>query len=179
MRCSHCDADNDDASAFCHQCSNKLTAYAEVVIDQDKAAKLAKLNKVNIRPAGVMAMAGATVALAVFGPFGKFASMFFARPAVREDGMNYAASAFSAVNVTLAGIFFIPVGIFLLILAFSTWTQRSWAYHANTVLLGLVGLSCITGFWPGGIWRWILLVATAAFAFLWFRTENREWFGFS
>jgi len=116
------------------------------------------------------------VLIALFGPIGYVLSKISAKTTVNEEGTNYLAPAFGAVNIAFAALFMVPLALAILFLAFGVWAQRTWAWSAGAFLLGVVTLLGLTGM-IGGIVRVIAIISAIAMAAMWFQRDCREWFG--
>jgi len=118
------------------------------------------------------------VLIAVLGPFGAVLIKFTGRTVTNAEGTNYAGAAFGAVGIAFQALLMIPLGLFLLYLAWLTWSRASWAWLANAALLCGIAFLCFTGFFiPWWFFRVPLTALFAVAAWYWFRPESREWFG--
>lgn len=178
MRCSHCDHDNPEGLARCEVCNTPLTAYSGQVTGEVNAVNLERLARMSIRPPIVPGMTGLLVAFAIFGPFAAVISRYLARTTTNVEGTNYASAAFGAVGIAFTALVMIPLGLFLLYMAWLTWTRGSWIWMANTILLGAVAFLSLTGFLTSiFILRVLLIALCGAAGYFWFRPETREWYG--
>lgn len=176
MRCKVCDTPNEEGRARCQNCDAPLTAYAGQVTGDYNPATAEKALQLSLRPPIVVVMAVLDGLTAIFGPFWLVAVKFLARPTAGEEGLNYIGAALSAVGVTLLAIFLIPLGLFLLYLAWATWTQRPWAWSANAVLLLVSALLAVLAFASSPIAALTRIGLSASVAFFWFKPETKDWY---
>ena len=141
------------------------------------AATLAKARELAIRPQAVLLLAGLDVAGALFWAFATAIGAFTARPELSADQTNYIGHAVGAVNVALTAGFMIPAGLALLVLAWGTVTQRSWAWTGNAALLAASILWSVIRFGSSPIWSLMKLGVCAASAWLWMQPKVKSWYG--
>ena len=177
MRCPHCGEPNPEGVALCLNCASPLTPYAGHITGAVSEATRAKAARLRIPSGIVPVMAAFDVLLAVAGPFRIGLAGFFARPEVNPEGMDYMARAFGAVGAFVTAGIMIPVGIVLLIVAWATWTQRTWAWGANLGVLALVGIMAISGFISPALVRVIVLGFVIVLTMFWSGRTAREWYG--
>lgn len=178
MRCPHCDNENPEGTACCLACDTPLTAYAGQGTGEVSAATLERLRNLSRRPPIVPIVVALDTLIAVIGPFGVLLIKFLGRTTTNVEGTNYVGAALGAVGVALMAMLMVPLGLFLIYLAWVTWTRASWAWLANAALLcGMAFLSLIGFFTPWMFFRLTLLILFAAAAWFWFQSDTREWFG--
>ena len=178
MRCPHCDLDNPDDRALCMNCDSPLTAYAAQGTGEVSEATRAKLARISSQPAIVPAVITLDVLLALFGPFAAVLGKFAARTVTNSEGTNYAGAAFGAVGIAFTALLMVPLGLFLLYIAWITWARGSWAWQANSVVLCGTAILSLTGFLGFAMFvRIVLAAACAIAAYLWFQPDAREWYG--
>jgi hypothetical protein len=176
MRCKVCDTPNEEGRARCRNCDAPLTAYAGQVTGDHNPETAAKALRLSLRPPVVSVMAILDALAAIFGPFWLVAAKFLARPGAGEEGLNYIGAAIGAVGVTILALLMIPLGLFLLYLAWATWTQRPWAWGVNAVLLLVSALLALLAFASSPIAALIRIGLSAAVAFFWFKPETKDWY---
>jgi hypothetical protein len=178
MRCPHCDNENPEGAARCLNCDTPLTAYAGQATGEVSAATLQKLSRLSQQPPIVPIVVALDVLIAIFGPFGFVLSRFLSRTVTNAEGTNYLGAAFGAVGVAFTALLMVPLGLFLIYVAWLTWNRGSWAWLANAALLCGMAALCLFGFFtPWVFFRLLGLAVFAAAAWAWFRTDTREWFG--
>lgn len=177
MRCPRCDFDNDEGRAVCLHCATPLTAYAGQVTGVVSEETRTKAARLALRPPIVSLMAVLDVLAAIFGPFAMLAVKFSARATLNNEGTNYIGAALGAVGIAAAAALLIPLGLLLLFLAWSTWTQRPWAWTANAVLLGLSALLAVLVFPTSPAQALVRIALSGAVAFFWFQSRTKAWYG--
>ncbi len=177
MRCPHCSNENEEGAAVCEYCDTPLTAYGGQLTGLVSASTLAKAAKLAVRPPVIPIMAGLDVFLAIFGPVAAVLGKFSSRPQTNAEGTNYMGAAFGAVGVAFTAMVLVPVALALLVIAWGTITQKSWAWAAN---IGVLGVLIFLGNFllPWGTFGLIIrVVAGVALGVLWIKNETREWYG--
>ena len=178
MRCPHCDNENPEGASRCLVCDEPLTAYSGQGIGEVNPATLEKLRKVSRQPPIVPVVVALDALIAIFGPFGAVLTRFLGRTVTNTEGTNYVGAAFGAVGIAFTALLMIPLGLFLLYVAWLTWSRASWAWLANAALLCAMAVLGLVGFFtPWMFFRLVLFVVFAAAAWFWFKLETREWFG--
>jgi hypothetical protein len=164
-------------AAVCENCGTPLTAYGGQITGEVSTETRLKASRLAARPVIVPVMAGLDVLFAVFGPLAMVMGRFIGRTAVNTEGTNYLGAAFGAVGVAFVAMFMVPFAIALLVVAWGTIAQRSWAWPANIlVLAALVFLGGL--FLPLGTVGWVIRILLAAvLGFMWSREETRAWLG--
>lgn len=178
VTCSICGAVNDAGRALCIDCNRPLTAYAEQLDSQQHINReeiQRKIASLDTRPPAVLAMTLFYVVFAVFWPLAYVVGAFMSREKVNAEGTNYLSAAFDAIGPFLSAGLLVPFALLLVFLAWATWTQRSWAWTAGLVTLGLFALKALQKGVGGAVW----LVVAAVLAFFWFREETKVWYGHS
>jgi hypothetical protein len=179
MRCPNCDTANDEGEAICANCAEPLTAYAGQVSGLVDDRTRARAQRLAVRPAVVVPMALLDLATAFLWPVATLMGMLRASPTLNAEGTNYMGHAFGALNVALNAAILVPVALALVAIAWGTWTQKSWAWPANAVLLGLLIASALLSLPAGVLWSLVRLAVLGAAAYHWFRPAARSWFGYA
>lgn len=179
VTCPSCGMANPEGRAVCLHCFGSLTAYGGQVTGQVSAATKIKALRLAVRPKMVAVMATFDLLLALFGPFGSVLSRLRARPELNAETTNYLQSAFGAVGVFLSMLIFVPAGLLILYVGWATWTQKRFAWPANLVGVGIVGVMALWGVWPGSLLlRFVVLVMCGALAAFWYARDVRGWYGY-
>lgn len=179
-QCPNCGLENDSGNAVCANCQTPLTAYAGQLRGEAYQGRLAaQVERLETRPPAVIAMVVFLIAFTLFWPLASVISAFLHREGLNAEGTNYVASAFGAIGPILTAIFLIPVSVALGVLAWMTWTQRTWTWNADLVaLIAFAVFACIRyPVYHFLTFLWVILAA--ALAFLWFRPATKAWFGLS
>jgi hypothetical protein len=178
MRCPHCDNENLEGAARCVKCDTPLTAYAGQSTGEVSSATLQKLDRLSDQPSIVPIVVALDALIAVCGPFGFVLSRFLTRTVTNAEGTNYVGAAFGAVGVAFVALLMVPLGLFLIYVAWATWNRASMAWLANAALLcGMAALALFGFFTPWMFFRLLGLVVFGAAAWYWLRSDTRDWFG--
>lgn len=177
MRCKECGEDNDEGVAFCARCNTPFTAYGGQVTGMVSEATLAKAARLALRPPIIPFMAALDVLTAVFGPFAITLARSSARPVANAEGTNYVGVAFGALGAVFTAALLIPLGLVLLVTAWATWTQRTWAWTANAALLALSLVAALLAFSASPAEALVRIALSGAVAYFWFKPETKEWYG--
>jgi len=179
MRCEACGHDNEDGLAVCSNCGSSLTAYGGQATGLGGDAIRTKLARLTTRPPIVPAMAALDLLAALAGPVGSFLNRLASRPVTNPEGTNYISSAFGALGVAFAGAVLIPLALGLVLIGWGTWTQRTWAWHANAVVLAGLIVMAVLGVGAAGFLRVLLFLVCVPALGLWLHKDVRDWFGAS
>jgi hypothetical protein len=177
MHCPNCHAEVEEGLAVCSQCGAPLTAYGGQITGEVRPETRAKAAKLAVRPPIVVVMAILDALVALLGPLGLAWVRITGRTQVSEDATNYIAAALGAVGAFAVAIVLIPLGLFLLVLAWATWTQKPWAWMANVVLLILMVLLAVRVFAAEPGQALLRIGLCGAIAYFWFHPRTKEWFG--
>ena len=177
QQCRYCGTDNKVGDALCKSCKSPLTAYAGQITGEASGNQEQRQREVALlssHPLSVKLMVGFQVLYALMGPLAKVIRGFASQPKVNEEGTNYVSASFGSVGPILTALFLVPIALALFVLAWGTWTQRSWAWIPSLVVVILVGVgaalsfSFLSVFWIG---------MAGVLLFFWFKPEIRKWFG--
>jgi hypothetical protein len=179
MHCPHCQAEIEEGQALCPSCDRPLTKYAGNITREVSDLTQARLARLSAKPPVIPVMAGVNVFLALFGPLWTVFKSLGARPTINAEGTNYLGTAFGGVGVFMTAIVLIPLAIAFCVVAWGILTQRTWAWTANLLVLGVFLLlgGALGSFLGLGSLVAARVVIVAVLAFLWFRPDVREWFG--
>ncbi len=173
IQCPNCGTPNDVNQSLCKNCMTPLTAYSGQLIGEAHQGKLAaQVADLQTRPVAVIAMTVTIVIFALFWPLRTVLANFAAKPVTNAEGTNYIASAFGSIGPILSAALLIPAAVLLGIIAWATWTQRTWAWMASLAVLivfVLINLrpSAMALFAIGGI----------ALGVLWVLPRTKSWYG--
>ena len=178
IQCKECGVVNGVGNAVCVNCHRPLTAYgAQIGQEENYAPRLStQVEALEERPPVVAAIAVFHVLFALAVPLWTVIATWTARPRVNDEGTNAIQSAAGTFVSILQTITLLPVAIALCLLAYFTWTQRTWAWMANAIVLGLLVLltfilhrfAPVTFIWAG---------LAGGFAYFWFQKPIKAWFG--
>lgn len=173
IQCPNCGTPNDTGAALCKACMHPLTAYAGQLKGEEYQGKLAKqVEDLETRPPAVIAMTVLDIVFALGWPLGKVLGSFLHRPTTNAEGTNYAASTFGAIGSIFTAVGLIPVAVALIVVAWGTWTQRSWAWMVNFgVLIVFVALNLRPS--PLALFA----VAAIAIGVFWAMPRTKSWYG--
>lgn len=178
VRCPNCSAANPVGAAYCEVCATPLTAYETGGGQGPSAATLAKLQRLSIRPRIVPIMAAALVLGAFAYPFRiALTSLLAQRGASAAGSEFYIFNALGAVGAFLVALVMVPVGVFMLVTAWGTWRQQSWAWTADVILLGLAALDGLRALFGSSLAALPQLGVAAALLYAWLLPATREWYG--
>ena len=177
VQCKHCGEMNDTTTATCRNCHTPLTAYGGQVGQAENYVTRSdmQIEALDQRPPLVIAMTVFNVLFALAVPLWSTIAAWHGRPKVNEEGTNAIQSAAGTIVPIVYTLTLLPVAVALCIVAYFTWTQRPWAWTANAIVLGGMGLLALVlhGFTlPAFLWVGII----AAFAYFWFQSAVRAWF---
>jgi len=179
-QCPNCGTANPVGNALCSNCHTPFTAYAGQITGERYQGKLAgQVSDLETRPPGVIGMAVFNVLLALFWPLWRVIAAFAAKQTTNAEGTNYLQSAFGTIGPMLLAAFLIPVAIALGILAWATWTQRTWTWNVNAVVLGIFGVVALFQFPAAHAVACLKLAVVVVLGFLWFQAKTKAWFGLS
>ena len=177
-QCPHCGTVNDIANALCERCKTPLTAYAGQLTGEAYQGRLAgQVALLERQPPVVIAMAIFNVLFAVFWPLATVMRSFQATPHVNEEGTNYAAAAFTTIGPILSAILLVPIALAILVLAWATWAQRTWAWTVNAFFLGGIALLAILKFSTSHTLAFIYAGLACGLAYFWFQQKTKAWYG--
>ncbi len=177
MRCKSCEAENDDGAAFCVNCAAPLTAYAGgSVADADPERTARKLAALRERPPVVPVVAAMDGVLAII-PVVLTLRTLASRPQLAEDGTNYIGHAFGGLTTIVTGSVMLPLAGALIVLAWGTMTQRSWAWYGNALIIALLALRAVFRIGHNPMVALPTLAAMALLGLGWMQTSVRRWYG--
>jgi hypothetical protein len=178
IQCKHCGVVNDVGNAICANCKRPLTAYGGQVGQEENFERRlsAQVEALEERPPVVTAITVFHLLFALAVPLWTVIAAWSAQPHVNAEGTNTVQSAAGTFVSILQTITLLPVAIAFCLLAYFTWTQRTWAWTANAIMLGLLvllalilhGFALTTFIWAG---------LAGGFAYFWFQKPIKAWFG--
>src|SRR5262249_37171900 len=130
------------------------------------------------RPPIISAVTLLDLLLMVFWPIATLLGRLLTRPIANAEGTNYASAAFGAVGLAFTALVMIPLALFLLYVAWQTWTRGAFAWMANAVVLVGVIVLALIGYPTQVLFLRLLLIVVSAVALgFWLRQETRDWYG--
>lgn len=177
--CQECGTPNDIGRSVCINCGRPLTAYgSQLGQPENYQGKLnAQVAALETRPLAVTALTGFYGLMVLIGPLWAIVSAFSARPHLNVEGTNATAAAVGTIGPILSVLTMLPLAVGLGIMAWATWTQRTWAWTGGLIVLGLFGVVTIlhnglltvpTVFW---------LVVAGVLTALWIQKPVKAWYG--
>lgn len=177
IQCKHCGEMNDTTTSVCINCNTPLTAYGgQLGQEENFTRKLStQISALDHRPRIVD---GAVVFQALWAlavPLWTVVRVWATRPQVNEEGTNGIQAAGGIFASIIQSFLLVPLALGILFVAYSTWTQKEWAWKANHAVFAVIAVTPILlqGFVPA-TWFWIVLVVV--FEILWNRSGVKAWF---
>ena len=178
-QCPHCGVVNDMSRALCSNCQSPLTAYGGQLNGVAYQGKLAaQASQAAVRPAVVTAMTLFDILYAVFWPIAYVIGAYMGRAQLNTEGTNYVAAALGSLGPLFSALALLPIGAMLCFLAWSTWTQRTWAWTANAWTIGIFVLIVFMKH-QFSLFTFVCAGLAGALAYFWFLPRARAWFGLS
>ncbi|HLK61049.1 MAG TPA: zinc ribbon domain-containing protein [Chthonomonadaceae bacterium] len=176
-QCPHCGEINDSDNAYCINCNTPFTAYSGQLDGEVYEGKLAQQAALlNTRPVAVTAMSLFLILFALFWPILGLVHLYHTFIPTNASGTNYIVSAVSSIVPVLTTFVLIPIALALFYIAWATWSQASWTWLVDALILGICAVCCLLSLLT--FKSIFFLILTTALAFLWFRRETKAWFGY-
>ena len=176
-KCPHCGVVNDIDNAYCVNCNTPFTAYSGQLDGEAYNGKLAQQAALlNTRPVAVTGMTLFILLFAIFWPIFGLIHAYASHQAVNSGLTNYIGSAVSMVLPVLLTFVLIPCALALFYVAWATWSQASWAWLVDALILSVCAICCLLTL--SSFKAIIFLILAAVLAGLWFRRETKAWFGY-
>lgn len=177
IQCKHCGEINNVGAATCANCHTPLTAYGGQVGQEEHYTTRsdAQLQALEQRPPIVVGVMVFNVLFALAVPLWSVITAWTTRPKVNAEGTNAIQSATGTIVPIVYTLTLLPVAAVLCIIAYFTWTQRSWAWTANAVVLGGIALLAflLHGF---AVMTFLWIAFAGGFAYFWFQKPVKAWF---
>lgn len=179
QQCPYCGTVNEISLARCSNCQSPLTAYAGQITGLEESGKgrlAEQVKAVEIRPPAIGAATGFNIFVALFWPLAAIIGAFASRTRVNADGTNYISAVVGSIGPIFTALVMLPLTLALVVVAWGTWTQQTWAWKANAVTIVGFALLMLTRIGSAPI-SLIWLIGSGALAYLWFQPRTRAWYG--
>lgn len=162
---------------MCVECAAPLTAYAGQTTGEISLERAAQIQKLRMRPPGVLALVCFDLLVLVLGPVATLLRSIRAQPALNPDQTNYIGHAFGAVSTALWALVLAPVALALAVAALWAWTQRSGGWWATMVAAAAVAGAALLGLGISGFMRIGAFAASILVLALGWNGRMRSWYG--